>query len=83
MRVQILGAIIASAIVLGLVFEDDRDHNPLGANTYQHRPGMTRTRAFGGTPPPPPPPTPARVWEFAFSSLDSHSMLAKEPLSPV
>lgn len=44
---QIIGAIVASAIVLGLVYEDDRDHSELGANVFNDRPGLTKTRAFG------------------------------------
>eukprot|EP00892_Ulva_mutabilis_P009225 jgi/Ulvmu1/6675/UM030_0006.1 len=44
---QIVGAILASAIVLGLVFEDDRDHSLIGANVYRDRPGMSQTRALG------------------------------------
>lgn len=54
-RLQIIGAIVASAIVLGLVYEDDRDHSEVGANVYNDRPGLTQTRAFGGAPPGSPP----------------------------
>lgn len=44
---QILGAIVASGIVKGLVFDDLRDHSALGANVYTDREGLTKTRAFG------------------------------------
>lgn len=48
---QILGAIIASAIVLGLVPDDARDDHLLGANTFDavRGNGNTKDRAFGGT----------------------------------
>lgn len=51
---QVLGAIIASAIVLGLTASAKRDDALLGANVYDDAAatttGNTKTRAFGGTP---------------------------------
>lgn len=45
---QVLGAIIASAIVLGLKADDRRDDALVGANIYNDLDGNTKTRAFGG-----------------------------------
>jgi hypothetical protein len=47
---QVLGAIIGSAIVRGLTPDDDRDDSLLGANVFVRFPGHTKDRAFGGAP---------------------------------
>lgn len=49
--VQVLGAIIGSAIVRGLTPDDDRDDSLLGSNVFVRTPGNTKDRAFGGTAP--------------------------------
>jgi hypothetical protein len=46
---QIIGAIVASAIVRGLTFEDLRDDAMFGGNVFlKPMPGLTKSRAFGG-----------------------------------
>jgi hypothetical protein len=68
---QVLGAIIGSAIVRGLTPEDERDDSLLGANVFVRAPGHTKDRAFGGAP--------------LQSSPSSHllSMVAMSSVNPV